>query len=84
MKKMAVALGLMMATTTISMAKTDLSHIESILGGMKVEKVSPSGVKGINELYIEGVNLPLYLSEDGRYLFEEYNGNHLTERLRAC
>ena len=70
MKKMAVALGLMMATTTISMAKTDLSHIESILGGMKVEKVSPSGVKGINELYIEGVNLPLYLSEDGRYLFE--------------
>ena len=70
MKKMAVALGVMMATTTISMAKTDLSHIESILGGMKVEKVSPSGVKGINELYIEGVNLPLYLSEDGRYLFE--------------
>ncbi len=70
MKKIAVALGLMLATTSISVAKTDLSHIESILGGMKVEKVSPSGVKGINELYIEGVNLPLYLSEDGRYLFE--------------
>lgn len=70
MKKIAVALGLIFATSTISMAKTDLSHIESILGGMKVEKVSPSGVKGINELYIEGVNLPLYLSDDGRYLFE--------------
>lgn len=70
MKKIAVALAVMMATTTTSFAKTDLSHIESILGGMKVEKVSPSGVKGINELYIEGVNLPLYLSDDGRYLFE--------------
>lgn len=70
MKKVAVALGLMMASMAVSSAKTDLSHIESVLGGMKVEKVSPSGVKGINELYIEGVNLPLYLSEDGRYLFE--------------
>ncbi len=70
MKKTAVVLSLMMAATPIAFSQTDLSHIESVLGGMKIEKVSPSGVKGINELYIEGVNLPLYLSEDGRFLFE--------------
>lgn len=70
MKKIAVALSLIMAVTSIAFSKTDLSHIEAVLGGMKIEKISPSGVKGINELFIEGVNLPLYLSEDGRYLFE--------------
>lgn len=70
MKKIAVAFGLIMASTTVSMAKTDLTHIKSVLGDMKVEQVVPSSVKGINELYIEGVNLPLYISDDGRYLFE--------------
>lgn len=70
MKKIAAVLSLMTATMPIAFSQTDLTHIQSVLGGMNIEKVSPSGVKGINELYIEGVNLPLYLSEDGRFLFE--------------
>lgn len=69
MKKITIATILMMATA-VSFAKTDLTHVEGILGSMKVEKVVPSDVKGIQELYVEGVNLPLYLSDDGKYLFE--------------
>lgn len=70
MRQIAIAAGLLVATTTASFAKTDLTNVEAILGGMKVEKVVPSGVTGIQELYVEGVNLPLYLSDDGKYLIE--------------
>ncbi|MBS7814684.1 DsbC family protein [Wohlfahrtiimonas chitiniclastica] len=70
MRKIAVAMGLLAATTAVSFAKPDLSHIQEVLGGMKVEKAVPSDVKGVYELYIEDVNLPLYLSADGRYLIE--------------
>ncbi len=71
MKKIVLALGVVLGASSISFAEPNLTHLKEILGNnLKIEKVVPTEIDNVQEIYIEGVNIPLYITADGRYLIE--------------
>ncbi|MDG9729771.1 DsbC family protein [Ignatzschineria sp. RMDPL8A] len=65
-----MTLGALMTTGAMAKEKVDLKYFNETFQGVTVKNISESEIKGIYQVEIEEIAQPIYVSKDGKYMFE--------------
>lgn len=70
MKKLLLASSMLLGLSGVAMADANLEHFNNLIQGVTVEKVQPSVIDGMYEVFVKESLYPIFLSKDGKYMLE--------------
>lgn len=70
MKKLLLASSMLIGLSGVATAEANLEHFNNLIQGVTVEKVQPSIIDGMYEVFVKESLYPIYLSKDGKYMLE--------------
>src|SRR5699024_10035801 len=70
MKKLLLASTMLLGLSGVAAAEANLEHFNNLIQGVTIEKVQPSVIDGMYEVFVKESLYPIFLSKDGKYMLE--------------
>lgn len=70
MKKLLLVSSMLLGLSSVASAEANLKHFNNLIQGVTIEKVQPSVIEGMYEVFVKESLYPIYLSKDGKYMLE--------------
>lgn len=70
MKKLLLTSAMLIGLSGVAAAEVNLEHFNNLIQGVTVEKVQPSVIDGMYEVFVKESLYPIFLSKDGKYMLE--------------
>lgn len=70
MKKLLLTSATLIGLSGVAFAEANLEHFNNLIQGVTVEKVQPSVIGDLYEVFVKESPYPIFLSKDGKYMLE--------------
>lgn len=70
MKKLLLTSATLLGLSGIAYAEANLEHFNNLIQGVTVEKVQPSVIGNLYEVFVKESPYPIFISKDGKYMLE--------------
>lgn len=70
MKKLLLVTSMVLGLSSVASAEANLQHFNNLIQGVTIEKVNPSVIEGMYEVFVKESQYPVFLSKDGKYMLE--------------
>ncbi len=61
---------MLLGLSGVAAAEANLKHFNNLIQGVTIEKVQPSAIEGMYEVFVKESLYPIFLSKDGKYMLE--------------